>query len=431
MKQEDDEIKRKRKDDPNPKNLYPRGDSWILDFYIRGRRYTEILGSVSRSRAKEIRDQRRTKIAEGELAVDGMVWKNRLWVREVQEVPFEDPLFPDAMQKFLDWYKTENADYTYKKYASPSAKNLKAFFDEYRLSQITLMLIEKYKRDRKTGCTCAGGPKRENPSEKRCAVCIHFCKSKSDVTVNRELMILRHMINKMIDFKMAKFNPFRTVTKLEDGTYRVERVKLFKELGRERYLSEEDAERLLAECNEDLRLVVMTAMYTGFRDKELKSLAWINLDLILGSATVINAYSKNGETGTVPLPDDLIRALRKLKEERKPKPHDLVFTHDGKVWKSWREAFDGAVKRAGIENFHFHDCRHCYGSWLAKVGVAFENRQKLMRHRDPKMTMRYTHLDAESRREAVNKLPSFNIQDSESQRISQQPEFEKVVAFGK
>src|SRR5262245_22439637 len=101
------------------------------------------------------------------------------------------------------------------------------------------------------------------------------------------------------------------------------------------------------------------------------------------------------------------------------------------VWKCWKEAFKGAVKRAGIADFHFHDLRHCYGSWLAKAGVAFENRVKLMRHKDPKMTMRYTHLDAESRRIAVNKLPNFDIQELESQRISQQPQAEKVVAFGK
>src|SRR5262245_34191397 len=83
-------------------------------------------------------------------------------------------------------------------------------------------------------------------------------------------------------------------------------------------------------------------------------------------------------------------ALTRLKEEFQPKPTDRLFTVNGAAWRSWLEAFDGAVERAGIENFHFDDLRQCYGSWLAIKGVPFENRQKLMRHKDPKMTIRYS-----------------------------------------
>jgi integrase len=89
------------------------------------------------------------------------------------------------------------------------------------------------------------------------------------------------------------------------------------------------------------------------------------------------------------------------------------------------------TRKVAIEDFHFHDSRHCFGSWMAQRQVPFENRQKLMRHKDPKMTMRYSHLDAESERVAINKLPTFNILESKSQQNSQQEEQPKVVAFGK
>ena len=78
---------------------------------------------------------------------------------------------------------------------------------------------------------------------------------------------------------------------------------------------------------------------------------WLNVDFVNASATVQSRYSKNGETRTVPLSDDLLAALTKLKEERKPKPEDYVFLLDGEFWKSWREAFNGAVERAGIQEF--------------------------------------------------------------------------------
>src|SRR5262245_18900011 len=53
-----------------PKNLFKRGDSWVLDFFYRGERYTENLGPISRTVAQERRDKRKGDIAAGELAVN-------------------------------------------------------------------------------------------------------------------------------------------------------------------------------------------------------------------------------------------------------------------------------------------------------------------------------------------------------------------------
>src|SRR5262249_9089782 len=156
------------------------------------------------------------------------------------------------------------------------------------------------------------------------------------------------------------------------GSYRTQQVRLYKEKGRERYLSQEEAQKLLNECqSKRLRVVVLTAIHTGFRSSELKSLHWTNIDLENKSATVENRYGKNGETRTVPLTDDLVMALEALKEEEDPKAEDLVFPSprdDGKRW-DWREAFNGAVERAGIQDFTFHDLRHCFGSHLGMNGT--------------------------------------------------------------
>src|SRR5437867_10883121 len=54
--------------------------------------------------------------------------------------------------------------------------------------------------------------------------------------------------------------------------YTMDKVDLFRvDNGRTRYLSPAEAENLLAACNPDLRVVVLAAMYTGFRKSELKS----------------------------------------------------------------------------------------------------------------------------------------------------------------
>jgi integrase len=52
----------------------------------------------------------------------------------------------------------------------------------------------------------------------------------------------------------------------------------------------------------------------------------------------------------------------------------------------WKEAFNGAVERAGIKDFHFHDLRHCFGTWLAMNDTNFKAQMELMRHKDPNMT---------------------------------------------
>ncbi len=61
-------------------------------------------------------------------------------------------------------------------------------------------------------------------------------EGKADATVNHELTFLRHFFNKCIDFRLAESNPFRVVKKTTNGDYRVEKIELFKEQGRTRYL---------------------------------------------------------------------------------------------------------------------------------------------------------------------------------------------------
>jgi integrase len=69
-----------------------------------------------------------------------------------------------------------------------------------------------------------------------------------------------------------------------------------------------------------------------------------------------------------------------------------------------RRAFEAAVARAGIEDFHFHDLRHTFASWLVMRGRPLLEVKELLGHRDIKMTMRYAHLAPERLREAVAAL---------------------------
>ena len=70
-----------------------------------------------------------------------------------------------------------------------------------------------------------------------------------------------------------------------------------------------------------------------------------------------------------------------------------LFTYRGRpiAWantRQWREA----LKRAGIEDFRWHDLRHTWASWLAQAGTPLNVLQELGGWESESMVRRYAHL---------------------------------------
>ncbi len=345
-------MKQPRKKPKNPPNLYLVGDSWMIDFMFRGERYRESLGPVSRTVAKEEVGKRKAAAAEGRLDTG----------RKVKDLPF-----PDALEKYLEYYKANRRPSSHVRHVN-SGVHLKAFFGTSRLSAISAFAIERYKRERKEA-------------------------KAADATINREMALLKNLFNLSMKWGFARKNPVCEVKQ-----YRLDN-------SRTRYLTEEELGKLLEACNPNLRIVVLTAVHTGLRTSELKSLTWRLVDFRNRSLTVESAYSKNGETRSIPLNAVLTEELKRLRIDNRPTPEDSVFLNrTGRPWKCWRTAFKTALKRAGISDFKFHDSRHSFGSYLAMADVNEKARMELMGHKDPKMTMRYTHLSLDYKRAAVAKL---------------------------
>ena len=56
--------------------------------------------------------------------------------------------------------------------------------------------------------------------------------------------------------------------------------------------------------------------------------------------------------------------------------------------KDVKKSFQTACRRAGIEDFHIHDLRHTFASWLVMNGVPLFEVSKLLRHSSIQMTER-------------------------------------------
>ena len=77
-----------------------------------------------------------------------------------------------------------------------------------------------------------------------------------------------------------------------------------------------------------------------------------------------------------------------------------------------KSAFGAALERAGIEDFKFHDLRHCFASALVQRGADLYEVQRLLGHKSHAMTQRYAHLAQENLRAALLKLDSMDSEVS-------------------
>jgi integrase len=69
-----------------------------------------------------------------------------------------------------------------------------------------------------------------------------------------------------------------------------------------------------------------------------------------------------------------------------------------------REAFEGAVERAGITDFRFHDLRHTAASYLAMSGASLAEIAEVLGHKTLAMVKRYAHLSEAHTRSVVERM---------------------------
>jgi len=215
-------------------------------------------------------------------------------------------------------------------------------------------------------------------------------KEASKGTTNRYLALVRAILRRARD-------EWEWVDK-------VPKVRLFKESNsRERSLTPEQAKHLMDELPEHQREMVLFALMTGLRQSNVLRLEWPQVNLELRHAWVQGTESKNRRPISVPLNDVALEVLKR-QVGRHPQ---RVFSFRGKPVNSVNtKAWHGALKRAVIEDFRWHDLRHTWATWQRQAGTPTHELQRLGGWRTGAMVERYAHLAPDHLALAASRLES-------------------------
>jgi integrase len=67
-------------------------------------------------------------------------------------------------------------------------------------------------------------------------------------------------------------------------------------------------------------------------------------------------------------------------------------------------AWERSLRRAGIENFRFHDLRHTWASWHVMSGTRLQELMELGGWKSFEMVLRYAHLAPEHLKDAASRI---------------------------
>ena len=291
-------------------------------------------------------------------------------------------------------------------------KNLRAYFGNRKLESITTDSLTKYKIHRRSQYrpTKEGEPK------------IHI----SIATINRELAVMR---------KMMRY-AHREGWTVRDIFYNAKVIETAKEVERQRILSRDEEQRLLAACcgrfevpykrnwkgkeqeltatfeidNRHLRAMLVLALDSGMRRGEIFKMRWTDIDFENGVIRIIGTHTKTERERVAPLSSRAkaeLQALRLLSGEDRPFPYTDI-----------KRSFATAKRLAGISDLRFHDLRRtAITRWIAQ-GTSLAFAGKFAGHSQLQTTMKhYTATDTMAIQQLNQRIDAYSSAQIESDVI--------------
>ncbi|MEN6560103.1 MAG: site-specific integrase [Acidobacteriota bacterium] len=344
---------------PGQGRIYKRGKVWYIDFWVDGCR--------KREKASGLKDEALRSLAAKRTDVE----RGSLGFERKQALHFSG---------FAKEYEQIRAGTRSIRSVRGYIKHLASHFGEIPLSKITPEMVEAYKQKRmKQRIACKAGADGKPRTRER--------KGSS---VNRELAVLKNMFN--VALKQHRLR----------GENPVKAVSFYAEQSRDYILNRDQVAALLEAADDTLRKIVLIALNTGLRRGEILGLRWSQVNFEDG--VISFARTKSVKFLRVPMNSVVLSVLASI--ERKG---DYVFA--GRWGRGHlvdcKKAFEAARAKAGLPELHFHDLRHCAGTYMATAGIPLTTVQQILGHRDIRTTTRYINPNDENRRKAVNALAAL------------------------
>lgn len=332
--------------------LYKKGKNWFIDYRYppgrTGRRIREKVGPVKEE----------AQIVLAERLKDMRLGRNP----ELRQI--KPKSFAVMVKEFLEKHARKSRDYESFKH---NTDILLKHFENRTLQEIGPKQIEGFIADR-------------------------LASGVTKATVNRQRAVLSKI------FTCAKEWDYF------GGENPVWKVKRFPESpGRTRFLTAIEAKKLLEKAPDHIRPIIICALHTGGRLREILNLRWKDVDLERRVLYFDQTNTKSGKQREIPIDPDLMEVL----QERRKKiflggdAREFVFTRYGKHLEDIRTAFQKAKERVNEEakgavklgdDVTFHSLRHTFASWFVINGGDLVRLQKYLGHSTIALTQRYAHL---------------------------------------
>lgn len=215
----------------------------------------------------------------------------------------------------------------------------------------------------------------------------------SNATVNRVLEVMRAILRRCVE-QWEWIDKAPAIRMLKEPTRRI------------RYLTREEAQRLLVELPSHMADMAAFSLATGLRRANVTGMQWTQVDLERRLAWIHPDQAKARRAIAVPLNAEACLIVQK--QIGKHPTH--VFSYRGKpITQVSTKTWYLALERAGITNFRWHDLRHTWASWHVQNGTPLFALQELGGWESAEMVRRYAHLAADHLAPYADRLSSLRV----------------------
>lgn len=299
-------------------------------------------------------------------------------------------LYKEWLSEWLECYVKESVkERTYEKYADITRKRLISVLGEYKLDELTPLIVQKYIIElTKSGNVKTGEGLSANTVWLIIAVIQGSLKTAYSLGITDKYNMDKIKRPRANEKQISCFSPLEQ-KKIEQAVLSDRRRKM---------------------------IGILICLYAGIRVGELLALEWTDIDFTKNELTVRKTCYDKGKSRVtttpktassirvIPLPKQLIPILKQHKNHSQSQ---YVISEDGSYIsvRSYQRSFELLLKKLNIPHRGFHSLRHTFATRALECGMDVKTLSEILGHKNATVTLnRYALSLMDHKREMMNRL---------------------------